>query len=174
MAGIPVGKRFDVESSGRVELTFRCAACGYQSPVTARAEGAGHGVSWFFVGQNAAKERATTEATEAVREHAQRLVAVAACPACQKYDSAARRQNLLTALVGGAGTFLGCCALAALFRSEWFMLLVMPIVGLVAGGRFTLSRLALPGEALRRLSFHQPPPPSQNPQQPASLWKGPE
>lgn len=69
---------------------FRCEQCQFESVATIRSKGLGHATAWLTT--ESANEEAKAHADDEADKNVDRLLALAACPACGACDETSREQ----------------------------------------------------------------------------------
>ena len=76
-----------------VDANFRCASCGFESPVRITVAGSGQGVAHYGIGNQAAHEAARAHAVASAQKSARMVWEVLPCPRCgvkSKHDARTR------------------------------------------------------------------------------------
>src|SRR5512141_198244 len=109
-----VGRKHTATIHAEVELPFACQFCRFKG--TAKVVGVGQGVgnSPYFLDDQGAASRASSEAAEKARENAALTLKLARCPGCGARDDGAVRGEQLKAVLASVGTLIGMLLLGLL------------------------------------------------------------
>ncbi len=92
-----VGRKHTATVTKPALLTYTCSRCNHEAFALVTGVGQGAGQSPFFLDENGAKQRASSEAEDAAKANADLTLGLARCPSCQTRD-----ESKHTALKGKA------------------------------------------------------------------------
>jgi hypothetical protein len=81
-----VGRKHTATVTKPALLPYTCSRCNHEAFALVTGVGQGAGQSPFFLDENGAQQRATSEAEEAAKANAELTLALARCPSCQTRD----------------------------------------------------------------------------------------
>ena len=118
-----VGNQHTATVEKLIPLDFSCRSCGHEQTAIVWSWGQGAGNSAYFLDEEGAKGRAAASAGVQAHKNAEKMLALASCPACFVPDDEAlgrhktKKTLAYLALVAGCG--LLALVLAALIEPGW-------------------------------------------------------
>jgi hypothetical protein len=102
-----VAKEFTASAVDDIRVDFTCARCGESAVADVIAVGHGSATAPFLIGQQAARDEASDEASRRLPAAARMAAGIAGCPKCGACDAAALRSAWIDAALRVLASWVG-------------------------------------------------------------------